>query len=116
MENCDLIEYGRLIKDGELKMRSHEESRNAKTRYVFLFNRGVIFCKATRVISFFFFLFYLSILNHFHLCTLSEYYKLIYYKLSTNLCDYLTLFLSNAFSQCGHLSPNLTRWWINYWG
>lgn len=54
MENCDLIEYGRLIKDGELKMRSHEESRNAKTRYVFLFNRGVIFCKATRVISFFF--------------------------------------------------------------
>ncbi|XP_046448804.1 protein vav-like isoform X2 [Daphnia pulex] len=48
MENCDLVEYGRLIKDGELKMRSHEESRNAKTRYVFLFNRGVIFCKATR--------------------------------------------------------------------
>jgi guanine nucleotide exchange factor VAV len=50
MENCDLVDYGRLIKDGELKMRSHEESRNAKTRYVFLFNRGVIFCKATRVI------------------------------------------------------------------
>ncbi|XP_057377423.1 protein vav-like isoform X1 [Daphnia carinata] len=51
MENCDLVEYGRLIKDGELKMRSHEESRNAKTRYVFLFNRGVIFCKATRMVD-----------------------------------------------------------------
>ena len=57
MENCDLVEYGRLIKDGELKMRSHEESRNAKTRYVFLFNRGVIFCKATRVIFLYFLLF-----------------------------------------------------------
>lgn len=49
MEYSDLVEYGRLIKDGELKMRSHEESRSAKTRYVVLFNRGVIFCKATRV-------------------------------------------------------------------
>lgn len=49
MEHCDLVEYGRLIKDGELKLRSHEESRATKTRYVFLFDRGVIFCKATRV-------------------------------------------------------------------
>ncbi len=50
VENSSLVEYGRLIKDGELKMRSHEESsRAAKLRYVFLFNRGVIFCKATRV-------------------------------------------------------------------
>nr|CAG4649071.1 EOG090X00I4 [Scapholeberis mucronata] len=48
MEHCDLVEYGRLIKDGELKLRSHEESRATKTRYVFLFDRGVIFCKATR--------------------------------------------------------------------
>lgn len=54
MDNSDLVEYGRLIKDGELKMRSHEESRNAKTRYVFLFNRGVIFCKATRVMFIYF--------------------------------------------------------------
>lgn len=47
-ENNSLIEYGRLIKDGELKMRSHEDSRNAKLRYVFILNRCVIFCKATR--------------------------------------------------------------------
>ena len=50
-ENNSLIEYGRLIKDGELKMRSHEDSRNAKLRYVFILNRCVIFCKATRVSS-----------------------------------------------------------------
>ena len=44
-----LIEYGRVIKDGELKMRSHEDSRTAKLRYVFILSRCVIFCKATRV-------------------------------------------------------------------
>lgn len=52
MEYSDLVDYGRLIKDGELKMRSHEESGGAKMRYVFLFNLGVIFCKANRVNSF----------------------------------------------------------------
>lgn len=52
MEHCDLVEYGRLIKDGELKMRSHEESGGAKMRYVFLFMKGVIFCKANRVNDF----------------------------------------------------------------
>ena len=49
MENLSLRDYGRLIKDGELKMRSHEDGSRQKLRYVFIFNRGVIFCKTTRV-------------------------------------------------------------------
>lgn len=48
MENINLRDYGRLIKDGELKMRSHEDGSRQKLRYVFIFNRGVIFCKTTR--------------------------------------------------------------------
>ena len=44
-----LREFGRLIKDGELKMRSHEEGSRHKLRYVFIFNRAVIFCKTNRV-------------------------------------------------------------------
>lgn len=49
MENINLRDYGRLIKDGELKMRSHEDGSRQKLRYAFIFNRGVIFCKTTRV-------------------------------------------------------------------
>ncbi|XP_022235087.1 guanine nucleotide exchange factor VAV2-like [Limulus polyphemus] len=36
-ENTELRDYGRLLKDGELKVRSHDDNR-LKNRYVFLFN------------------------------------------------------------------------------
>ena len=34
-ENTQLKDYGRLLKDGELKMRSHDDSR-LKNRYLFV--------------------------------------------------------------------------------
>jgi hypothetical protein len=56
-EMAPLKEYGRLIKDGELKIRSHEDGNRQKLRYVFVFNRAVIFCKTNRVTIYFIFFF-----------------------------------------------------------
>ena len=56
-EMAPLKEYGRLIKDGELKIRSHEDGNRQKLRYVFVFNRAVIFCKTNRVTICFIFFF-----------------------------------------------------------
>ncbi|XP_064650133.1 guanine nucleotide exchange factor VAV3-like isoform X3 [Lineus longissimus] len=44
-ENTSLKDYGRLQKDGELRVRSHDDNR-PKTRYVFLFDRVMLMCKA----------------------------------------------------------------------
>ncbi|XP_054159008.1 protein vav-like [Oppia nitens] len=46
-DNTQLKDYGRLIKDGELKIRSHEESR-LKNRYVFIFDKVMLMCKSIR--------------------------------------------------------------------
>lgn len=44
----DLTHYGRLRKDGELKIQRHGTNDKIKIRYVFLFDKIIMFCKATR--------------------------------------------------------------------
>lgn len=45
----ELKDYGRLIRDGEVKMRSHDDPRLLlKNRYVFIFDKMVLLCKALR--------------------------------------------------------------------
>ncbi len=46
-ENTQLKDYGRLLKDGELKIRSHEETR-LKNRYIFVFDKVMLMCKSIR--------------------------------------------------------------------
>ncbi|XP_070532548.1 proto-oncogene vav-like isoform X4 [Ptychodera flava] len=41
----DLKCYGRLLKDGEMKLKSHEKAADMKTRYVFLFDKAMLICK-----------------------------------------------------------------------
>ncbi|XP_013411702.1 protein vav isoform X3 [Lingula anatina] len=44
-EKTSLKDYGRLLKDGELKIKSHEDNR-LKTRYIFLFDKVMLMCKS----------------------------------------------------------------------
>jgi len=44
-ENTELKDYGRLLKDGELRIRSHEETR-LKNRYIFVFDKVMLMCKS----------------------------------------------------------------------
>ncbi|GFR22757.1 guanine nucleotide exchange factor VAV3 [Trichonephila clavata] len=46
-EDLELKDYGRLLKDGELKIRSHDDNR-LKNRYVFIFDKVMLMCKSTR--------------------------------------------------------------------
>ncbi|XP_076353877.1 protein vav-like isoform X4 [Tachypleus tridentatus] len=46
-ENTELRDYGRLLKDGELKVRSHDDNR-LKNRYIFVFDKVMLMCKSTR--------------------------------------------------------------------
>ncbi|KAG8191668.1 hypothetical protein JTE90_016456 [Oedothorax gibbosus] len=46
-EDLELKDYGRLLKDGELKLRSHDDNR-LKNRYVFIFDKVMLMCKSTR--------------------------------------------------------------------
>lgn len=46
-ENTQLKDYGRLLKDGELKMRSHDDSR-LKNRYLFVFDKVMLMCKSIK--------------------------------------------------------------------
>lgn len=48
LENYPLEHYGRLIKDGELKIKSHDDQK-IHSRYVFIFDKIMIFCKSIRV-------------------------------------------------------------------
>lgn len=43
LENC-----GRLIKDGELKIKAHEDQK-VRSRYVFIFDKVMILCKQLKV-------------------------------------------------------------------
>lgn len=45
--NTELKDYGRLLKDGELKIRSHNDNR-LKNRYIFVFDKVMLMCKSTR--------------------------------------------------------------------
>lgn len=45
-----LINYGRLVKDGEIKIADQSKDGNRlKTRYVFVFDKVMIICKSLRV-------------------------------------------------------------------
>lgn len=44
----DLICYGRLIKDGEIKIKPHTDQRT-KSRYVFIFDKAMFICKQLKV-------------------------------------------------------------------
>jgi guanine nucleotide exchange factor VAV len=44
-ENTTFKDYGKLLKDGELKVKSHEDNRQ-KTRYIFLFDKVMLMCKS----------------------------------------------------------------------
>ena len=47
-ENMTLIDYGRLKKEGELKVQNHESGSGSKlrSRYIFLFNKLILMSKA----------------------------------------------------------------------
>ncbi|XP_074653804.1 guanine nucleotide exchange factor VAV3-like isoform X2 [Tubulanus polymorphus] len=44
-ENTSLRDYGRLQKDGELRVKSHDDPRS-RTRYIFLLDRVMLMCKS----------------------------------------------------------------------
>lgn len=46
--NVQLRDHGRLLKDGEVKVKSHRD-QGVKNRYVFVFDRVLLLCKATKV-------------------------------------------------------------------
>lgn len=46
-DDLELKDYGRLLKDGELKIRSHDDNR-LRPRYVFIFDKVMLMCKTTR--------------------------------------------------------------------
>ncbi|XP_046669462.1 protein vav isoform X2 [Homalodisca vitripennis] len=45
--NTELKDYGRLLKDGELRIRAHNDQK-VKVRYVFIFDQVMLMCKAQR--------------------------------------------------------------------
>lgn len=44
----DLMCYGRLIKDGDIRIKSHAEQKT-KNRYVFIFDKAMLICKQLKV-------------------------------------------------------------------
>ncbi|KAG1675829.1 Protein vav [Nymphon striatum] len=46
-KNTELKDYGRLLKDGEMKIRSHDDNK-LKNRYIFIFDKVMLMCKSTR--------------------------------------------------------------------
>ncbi|XP_076302189.1 protein vav-like [Lasioglossum baleicum] len=46
-EDAQLKDFGRLLRDGELKVKAHGEQR-VKVRYAFVFEQVVLICKAAR--------------------------------------------------------------------
>lgn len=45
-----LAAYGRLLLDGELKVKAHEDQK-LRTRYVFVFDKLMLLCKPVKVRS-----------------------------------------------------------------
>lgn len=43
-----LTDYGRLIKDGELKIKAHDDQKT-RNRYVFIFDKCILICKQLKV-------------------------------------------------------------------
>ncbi|KAE8751318.1 hypothetical protein FOCC_FOCC001889 [Frankliniella occidentalis] len=46
-EDTELKDYGRLLKDGELKIKAHNDQK-VKVRYVFIFDQVMLMCKSVR--------------------------------------------------------------------
>nr|XP_018902784.1 PREDICTED: protein vav isoform X1 [Bemisia tabaci] len=46
-ENMELRDFGRLIKDGELRIKAHNDQK-VKVRYVFIFDQVILMCKALK--------------------------------------------------------------------
>lgn len=44
----ELKDYGRLVKDGDLRVQNHEANGKMKPRFVFVFDRMILMCKSTR--------------------------------------------------------------------
>lgn len=45
---CKLEKYGRLLRDGELRIKAHNDNK-VRNRYVFIFDKCMIICKQLRV-------------------------------------------------------------------
>ena len=50
-EQFDLTSYGRLLMDGEVRIKAHEDQKT-RNRYIFVFNKVMIMCKLTKVCFF----------------------------------------------------------------
>lgn len=50
-ENTELKDYGRLVKEGELKMKSNDDEK-LKSRYLFVFDKVMLMCKSIRAESY----------------------------------------------------------------
>lgn len=46
--NQKLSDYGRLLKDANLKIKAHDDQRT-KNRYVFIFDKCILICKQLKV-------------------------------------------------------------------
>ncbi|XP_034233685.1 protein vav [Thrips palmi] len=46
-EDTELKDYGRLLKDGELRIKAHNDQK-VKVRYVFIFDQVMLMCKSVR--------------------------------------------------------------------
>ncbi|XP_021950474.1 protein vav isoform X2 [Folsomia candida] len=49
-DGMELKDYGRSQKDGELRIRGHDDNR-LKSRYVFIFDKVLLMCKTTRMMD-----------------------------------------------------------------
>ncbi|UYV68340.1 VAV2 [Cordylochernes scorpioides] len=49
-ENTSLKDYGRLLNDGDLKIKSHQVNKT-KNRYVFVFDKVMLMCKLTKIMD-----------------------------------------------------------------
>lgn len=48
LEDQRLSDFGRLMKDAELKIKAHQDQK-IKSRYVFIFDRCILICKQLKV-------------------------------------------------------------------
>ncbi|XP_071447669.1 protein vav isoform X2 [Hetaerina americana] len=46
-ENTELKDYGRLLKDGDLRIKAHDDQK-IKVRYVFIFDQMMLMCKTVK--------------------------------------------------------------------
>ncbi|XP_065564856.1 protein vav-like isoform X3 [Artemia franciscana] len=47
-EGTTLKDYGRLLRDGEIKIKCHDENNRIKPRYIFVFDKVLLMCKSTK--------------------------------------------------------------------